>query len=67
MNKIPEHIIRKIGGRDTGLSTALFYLMKEVGISYKELLEMPMPAIFQLIEELNEHAKREEKAAKRKK
>lgn len=67
MSGIPEHIIKKLGTKNTGLSTALFYLMKELHVSHEELLEMPMPTIFQLLEELGEHSKREQKAMKRKK
>jgi len=41
--------------------------MKELHISYNELLEMPISAINLLFQELIEHNKREEKASKKKK
>lgn len=42
-----------------------FYLMKELHLSWSDLMEMPVPAIIQLSEELSEYAKEQEKQAKK--
>jgi hypothetical protein len=70
MNKdpIPLEIFNKIHKKKNGnnWTTAFFYLMKELHLSDKELLEMPIPRIRVLLDELHEHAKREKKAMKKK-
>lgn len=63
--KIPEEVKRKLSGGGGGVTTNLFYLMKELHISYSELMEMPISAINVLLLELSEHAEREKKELER--
>lgn len=67
MDKIPDHVIKKLGGTKDSTVTNLFYLMKELHLSYSDIKDMPVPAILMLMEELEAHAKREEAAMKKKK
>lgn len=67
MQKIPDWVIDKLSpSNEKTLVTNMFYLMKELHVSYDELCEMPVPAIMMLLNELSEHGKREEKAMKKK-
>jgi len=64
--RIDRGIIKKHLRKGTsGFSTAIFYLMKELHLSYFDIQEMPAPAIFILLDELKEHVEREEKAHKK--
>jgi hypothetical protein len=63
---IPKEVLEKLVGKKGGFTRNLFYLMKEVGVSYNDLCEMPIPAILILLEELNSHVERENKAMKKK-
>jgi hypothetical protein len=63
---ISKEYIRKLKLNQSGdYITALFYLMKELHISYCELMDMPLSAINMLLHELKNHQKREEKASKK--
>ena len=42
-----------------------FFLMKELGLSYGELQEMPVPALFALVEKTNEYNREQEKKMKK--
>lgn len=42
-----------------------FYLMKELNLSYRDLCEMPVPAIIEIADQLVRHAKEEQKAMKK--
>jgi len=61
---IPKHVLASVRGK--GVITNLFYLIKELGLSYEDIREMPIPAIVALTEELVAHNKKEAKAAKAK-
>lgn len=64
--RIDSKIVDKfVKGKSNGVTTALFYLMKELNMSYSDIYEMPVPAIFVLLEELKDHSEREEKAHKK--
>ena len=64
---IDRDVINKFkGAKGSKITTSFFYLMKELHISYFELMEMPIPSIFILLEELKEHNIKEEKAMKKK-
>jgi hypothetical protein len=60
---IPKSVLDEFRGR--GLLTNIFYLFREVGVSYSEFLEMPIPAIIAMLDELKKHGEREAKANKR--
>jgi len=54
--------------RDKGENTFitnLFYLMRELGWSWQDVMETPLPAINLMINEMIEHYKREEREAKK--
>lgn len=62
---IPKSVLASIRGK--GVITNIFYLIKELGLSYEDIREMPIPAIVALTEELLAHNKKEANAAKRRK
>lgn len=68
VNAIPEHVLDRLSDTpEKTLVTNFFYLMKELGLSYDDLCNIPVPTLFLLMEELNSHSKREERALKKKK
>lgn len=52
--------------RNSGFTTAFFYLMKDLNIPSEELLTMPVSRLNVLLLELKEHNEREKKASKKK-
>lgn len=64
--RLDRSVISKFKGKtQKSFTTSLFYLMKELHIQYSELMEMPIPSIIVLIQELQEHSDREAKEMKK--
>lgn len=49
------------------VSLMFFYLMKELHLSYADILEMPVPAILSVLDRTGERAKEQERKLKRSK
>lgn len=59
--------INKVRKERDDLSLMFFYLMKELHLSYADILEMPVPAILSVLDRAGEAAKEEQRQMKRKK
>ena len=67
LRRLPAWAQRALSDRaEENVIRTLFYLLKETNLTYKDLCEMPVPAIFMLADELEAHAKREERAMRKK-
>jgi hypothetical protein len=65
-NEIPHWVLDQFGEtNERKLLQGMFFLMKEANISYNELCEMPVPAIFMLMKELSELSRKERDAQRR--
>jgi len=57
---------KPLTGREIFTQT-LFILSKEANMPPSDVVKMPSPLVFDLLEELSKHAKKQEKALKKKK
>lgn len=62
-NPLPNWITR--GERDDNLQQAFYVLMKELHLSYDDIMGMPVPAIFSLLRIHAKHVKDEQRELKR--
>lgn len=48
------------------VTKTIFYLMKELNVSYKDVMDMPIPAFMFLVQHLKENSEEEKRSMKRK-
>jgi hypothetical protein len=51
--------------RKEGFSNICFWLMKELHLSYQDIMDMPVPAILGLLKEMDAYAKAQERHIKK--